>query len=542
MMTTRARRLLRALAPILFALSTCFTGVAEGQDRSAQVDRMNDKGKTLFKAGQKAQAASLWRQAFMLACGEDELDIANNLGIVYYQLGDHRQAHYFFAFSLAIDEKGGFKLQNRGKITAAVAQLEKTLSKGSARVRIDCSPVPNALVCIDEKDNCFKTPFAFLLPEGKHSVVVSRGKEEQRRVIEVQSGKDVTLTVEFPDIPAEETGYSVWTAGPRHGCGLTDKQTVECRGQNIFGQLGISSCDWGRPSATPVTGQAGPARQIAAGRVHTCALLTDGQIACWGLNNNGQLGDGTGGGSGDVRKAPALVVGLPGPARQVVAGRYHSCALLEDGTLHCWGSNQKGQLGTGFDGATLVMSAVPMPVAGLAAGVVKLTAGAYHTCALLKGGQAACWGDNQSGQLGDGTRVSRTRPTPTKKLAGTAVFLTAGDFHTCALLQEGTYTCWGANRAGQLGTGNTRDVNAPSRPEKLPGKARYLTAGTGHTCALLEGGKIACWGGNRRGQLGLQGKSLALAPIVLSQQATHVSAAGHRTCLLHKGRPNCLGR
>ena len=300
-----------------------------------------------------------------------------------------------------------------------------------------------------------------LFPEKKGRFYMDAG-------VEVESGKDVTLTIEFPDSTAARTGYGAWTAGPKHGCGLTGDQTVECRGQNIFGQLGISSCDWGRPSSTPVSGLQGPARQIAMGRVHTCALLTDGQIACWGLNNNGQLGDGTGGGSGDVRKAPALVVGLPGPARQVVAGRYHGCALLEGDSVHCWGSNQKGQLGAGLDGATLVMSAVPMPVTGIPAGVVMLAAGAYHTCALLKGGQAACWGDNQSGQLGDGTRVPRTTPTPTKKLAGTAVFLTAGDFHTCALLKEETYACWGANRAGQLGTGNTRPMKHPESVETTP--------------------------------------------------------------------------
>lgn len=525
----------------LVAIMLCIPA-AWAQERSAEVDRMNDKGKKLFKAGRKDEAADTWRKAFMLACGEEELKIANNLGIVYYQLGQQKKAHYFFSYSLAIHKHGGFKLKNSTKVAAAVQQLEKTLSKDARKITIATAPIPNSTVCLSTKSNCYKTPFSYFLPDGKHRYWVSRqgGKLEQR-ALTVVPGKPVNKTIKMENQGATELFVELAT-GPGHTCGRTADGNVACTGDNRFGQLGIDSCDWRRPAGEPVSDLPEKAAALSLGRAHSCALLSQGDIACWGHNDHGQLGDGTGGGPGDVRRTPALVVGLQGAAQQVVAGKNHGCARLEDGQVACWGSNARGQLGVGMEGDLLVMSAVAMPVTGLSGKAVQLAAGAFHTCALLADGKVACWGNNRSGQLGNGKNATSTSAVLTAKVPGKVISLASGDYHTCALLAKGTYSCWGANRSGQLGTGHNRSSNRPSKPGRLPGKPLYLVAGMAHTCAMLGDRQVACWGGNKKGQLGLQGSKSAVGPIIISKEASHVSTARHRTCFLQGGRARCIGR
>ena len=142
-------------------------------------------------------------------------------------------------------------------------------------------------------------------------------------------------------------------------------------------------------------------------------------------------------------------------ATAITAGAYHSCALITGGTAQCWGDNEYGQLGDG----TNTNSSVPVTVSGLA-GVTAITAGGAHSCALMTGGTARCWGGNVYGQLGNGTNTNSSVPVTVSGLAGVTA-ISAGLFHSCALMTGGTVRCWGYNVYGQLGNGTTTDSSVP---------------------------------------------------------------------------------
>jgi alpha-tubulin suppressor-like RCC1 family protein len=294
---------------------------------------------------------------------------------------------------------------------------------------------------------------------------------------------------------------------------------------------------------------------VAAGASHTCALLTDGTARCWGLNDNGQLGDGT----TTARLTPVAVSGLSN-AIAITAGYHYTCALLSNGTARCWGENNHGQLGDGTTTARLT----PVAVSGLN-NAVAIAAGDYHTCALLGNGAARCWGDNTYGQLGDGTTTERH--TPVAVCAGgvagctstltKAVAITAGDYHTCALLSDGTARCWGENNHGQLGDGTTTEQHTPvavCAPAATPlctaassnilTSAIAITAGAWHTCALLSDGSAMCWGANDSGQLGDSTTTERHTPVQVSTltNAVAIDAGSNHNCALRSdGSAWCWG-
>src|SRR5208282_693602 len=213
--------------------------------------------------------------------------------------------------------------------------------------------------------------------------------------------------------------------------------------------------------------------------LHTCALLSNGTVECWGYNSNGQLGNGT-----TTNSSTAVAVsGLSGAATAIAAGQDHTCALLSNGTVECWGYNSNGQLGNG----TTTNSSTPVAVSGLS-GATAIAAGELHTCVLLSGGTVECWGYNSNGQLGNGTTTDSSTPVTVSGLSGTATAIAAGELHTCVLLSGGTVECWGYNSNGQLGNGTTTDSSTPVTVSGLSGAATAIAAGELHTCALLSGG------------------------------------------------------
>jgi alpha-tubulin suppressor-like RCC1 family protein len=231
---------------------------------------------------------------------------------------------------------------------------------------------------------------------------------------------------------------------------------------------------------------------VAAGSFHTCALLTDTTVECWGFNFYGQVGDGT----TENRLMPTPVSGLSGVA-EISAGQDHTCARMADTTVQCWGSNARGQLGTGV---ITVQNVVPSAVAGLTS-VANLCAGQAYSCARLTNGTVECWGDNEYGQIGDGTTALATdTPTAVAGLSGAAA-LSAGGTYACAILGDDTVRCWGDNYFGELGDGTTTQRDAPVAVQGLSGVAQ-VSAGGGQTCALLLDGGVDCWGYNKEGALG----------------------------------------
>jgi len=228
--------------------------------------------------------------------------------------------------------------------------------------------------------------------------------------------------------------------GGYHTCVLMTDQSVRCFGENNWGQLGNGGF---ANASTPVTASGlTTAVSAGAGIEHSCALLADGTVRCWGTNFVGQLGNGTIGGGSAI---PTTVQNLSAVAA-LAAGGFHNCAILSDRTVQCWGRNQDGQLGNGNNTTD---SGTPQPVSGLS-GVAALAGGGYHTCAILTDATVRCWGRNDRGQVGDGTTSSRSTPVAVTGMTN-AIQISGGLYHTCALLADGTVQCWGQNDSGQIG-------------------------------------------------------------------------------------------
>ncbi len=282
-------------------------------------------------------------------------------------------------------------------------------------------------------------------------------------------------------------------AGHRHTCVLLETGAVQCWGYNDFGQLGDGTVV-SRSTPVYVLGLKSTAGDLSAGAAHTCALLTTGQVQCWGDNSSGQLGDGLWAGS----PVPRDVLGTGPDTTSIVAGAYHTCALSESGQLRCWGHNRYGQLGEG----STVSQPQAMQVLGLDAAVDRVSAGRFHTCAVLADHSVHCWGHNGRGQLGDGTTTDSMSPVKVSALTGKSSAIQCGESHSCALELDGTMRCWGANGYGQLGDGSTTDSALPIPVLGLEGAVVAMATLGYHTCALSSAGTEMCWGANYDGQLG----------------------------------------
>jgi alpha-tubulin suppressor-like RCC1 family protein len=237
----------------------------------------------------------------------------------------------------------------------------------------------------------------------------------------------------------------------------------------------------------------------------TCALTTGGGVKCWGNNAAGQLGDGT----TTNKTTPVNVSGLTSGIVQVSVGARHACALTTSGGVKCWGDNSAGRLGDG----TTTNRTTPVDVSGLTSGVAWVSAGGEHTCAVTTGGGAKCWGENSAGRLGDGTAIDRTTPVNVSSLTSGVAQISAGGFHTCALTTGGGVKCWGSRSISQLGIGDPpfpagcttspAQCTTPVDVTGLTSGVAQISAGDFHTCALTTGGGAKCWGSHVNGQLGI---------------------------------------
>jgi alpha-tubulin suppressor-like RCC1 family protein len=240
------------------------------------------------------------------------------------------------------------------------------------------------------------------------------------------------------------------------------------------GQLGDGTA-MRRLAPVDVIGLSSGVKAIAGSVDSSCALTAVGGVKCWGSNRFGGLGDGT----TTNRSAPVDVVGLSSGVTAITVG----CALTSAGGVKCWG---------GSYGLT------PVDVFAPGSGVVAIT----HTCALMSAGGVKCWGRNDRGQVGDGTTVDRAAPVDVVGLTSGVTAVSAWGGHSCALLSAGAVKCWGENDFGQVGDGTIVDRPAPVAVTGLSSGATAISAGVFHTCALMRSGGVKCWGVSGVGQLG----------------------------------------
>jgi RHS repeat-associated protein/uncharacterized repeat protein (TIGR01451 family) len=338
------------------------------------------------------------------------------------------------------------------------------------------------------------------------------------------------------------TGKSMTTiplsvgAGYWFTCSKTGGTGVECWGRNGNGQLGDGTLTQ-RNTPVDVSGLSTGVTAVVPGKSHACALTSAGGVKCWGDNSNGQLGDGT----TAERTTPVDVSGLTSGVTAVSAGAYYTCALTTSGGVKCWGYNLDGQLG---DGTTTDRS-TPVNVSGLTSGVAAISTGFSHTCALTTGGAVKCWGDNSSGQLGDGTTTDRLTPVDVSGLSSGVVAISAGGSHTCALTSTGEVKCWGRNNNGQLGDGTTTNRTTPVSVSGLSSGVSAITTGSNHSCALTTSGGVKCWGRNLDGELGDGTTTQRTTPVDVSgltSGAASVDTSNFHTCTLTTGNVSkCWG-
>ncbi len=293
-------------------------------------------------------------------------------------------------------------------------------------------------------------------------------------------------------------GVATIALGGDHHVALLHDGTVRTWGSNWSGQLGDGTTD-PRSGTVPVIGLTGVVG-IAAGSSHSLAVKDDGTLWSWGQNDRGQLGDGT----TENRSTPVRVSGLAGVRAVITAPRdpvlyavNSNFALLDDGTVWAWGENSTGALGDG----TMTNRPTPVRVPGLPAITALHAGGANSHYVLAADGTVWAWGSNERGQLGDGTTERRLTPVQVSGLGGITA-LAMADSATCfALTAEGALWTWGDNLSGQVGEGVPRTLTTPVRVTGLP-SVTSVAAGWGHAIAVAGDGQVWSFGGNGLGQLG----------------------------------------
>lgn len=357
------------------------------------------------------------------------------------------------------------------------------------------------------------------------------------------SGTDPTddTATTGPDDALDSAVATMIATGRLHSCALIEDGTVRCWGYAELGQLGN-----GAPLDTlafdvPVeVMDLEGVTAISSFSDHTCALDDAGAVWCWGDNAFGQLGDGT----TSPSNVPLRVPGLTG-VDLVAAGWEHNCAVLADGGAVCWGKNDYGQLGNDSN----VDSSTPVAVSGLA-DVISIAAGRYHSCAVTGDGAAWCWGGDTFGELGDDEALSASYvPVGVAGLGSGVRHIAAGDSVGCAITDTGAARCWGVNNAGQLGNGESGSFVESHTPVGVVGLDSGVTSispGFGYTCAVVDGA-AQCWGSNYNGELGVGEDAgfVTATPVGVVGLGSGAAAIGacssHACALTTSGEVRCWG-
>jgi alpha-tubulin suppressor-like RCC1 family protein len=275
--------------------------------------------------------------------------------------------------------------------------------------------------------------------------------------------------------------------------------------------------------------------KVSVGSSHSCALLRNKTVTCWGLNASGQLGNDT----MDDSLVPVAVFSLLN-VTDIQAGSAHNCALLGDQTMQCWGFNGGAQLGN----QVTINSAKPVAVLGVAS-VTSITAGTDHTCVVLTSGIAQCWGSGGAGRLGSGNGASSNSPVDVVNLAS-ATSIAASSENTCALLEDGSAKCWGSRQFGQVGDGTIARPVASAVDVLNVAGAKQISAGQNHFCVMLDDDEtVQCWGENKYGQTGYGIVGLSATPLDIPNlnAVEQLASGGSHTCSRQSDNSmRCWGR
>jgi alpha-tubulin suppressor-like RCC1 family protein len=377
-------------------------------------------------------------------------------------------------------------------------------------------------------------------------------------------------------------------SGGSHSCTLTTQGNLVCWGLNDMGQVGDTGAD---TSSVPHYLEDTTFTKIATGIRNTCGVRNGGSIVCWGDNESGQSGN-----NSTLSSSIPVTAQLPAgaTAREVATGDSHTCALLDNDDVMCWGSNSKGKLGDGtttqrlvptkvlqlrtapgqsvnstsdisHNAATINTSFSTVDVSahrvleygtdeflsgetnsidlGHFGSVQQIASGSQHSCVVIAGGFAKCWGDNSDGALGTGDQTSRELPVDVKDLSDHARIVAVGRSHSCVAISSGAVKCWGDNSSGQLGDGSFLSKSTPVTVGISD--VVDLVLGDGFTCALTVGGTVSCWGTNNEGQLGRTGASTPTPTTVEvdnNHTVTSMSASSSRVCVvLSNATVKCWG-
>ena len=307
----------------------------------------------------------------------------------------------------------------------------------------------------------------------------------------------ITYIIEARSAFSSTVNYSTDSligSGINTNCALDENGEISCWGSGLYGKLGTGSTT-GSDQPVFVSGVGGYS-QLTSGDDHTCAIKNNVDIYCWGGNFEGQFGSGNTSGS----STPILTTSFNSSIISIEAGGKHTCALLANGDMYCWGRGVDGQIG--YNNATTTYS--PQLVL-LPRSAIAIDAGDSHTCAILDNNSMMCWGSNDFGQVGDGTTNQRDVPVYVENFIGANVYpiaVSGGSLHTCALLNDGSINCWGRNNNGQLGTYSGDSSSPVSISLGSNVSAMQITSNGGHNCVLLTNKTLNCWGQNNWGQVG----------------------------------------
>lgn len=384
----------------------------------------------------------------------------------------------------------------------------------------------------------------------------------RRATITLGARDDVTCTFSNRPIPPPLTDVAEITTGLAHTCArLTDGQ-ARCWGDKVLGNGAFDA--WPTPRVVVAPDGSGPLTDvvdIAAGNYHTCAALGDGRAVCWGTNAAGELGDGTTSGT-EVAVRPVYVSNPEGTGHltgvtSVSAGWYRSCAVLTTGEARCWGNGASGALGDGqFSARSLPVTVLDSDGLSPLDDVTQIVTGLQHSCALLEDGQVRCWGDNTSGTVGDGTFQSRLAPTPVSNEGGTGPLVGVTEIsttwrHTCARTNDSQAVCWGNVPPSSSSSARPVVVSNAEGTGPFEGVAS-VAAGDLHSCLITSSGGSACWGSGPSGQLGHGPTHLAqsprpvavlVAPGMPLEGAAQVTAGYSGSCVvLTNAEARCWGR